>query len=129
MNIYIFLYGPNKNLRGEIGMIIRDRNWNRDMDNGCQTSQKLIIELLFKIEVVKVLPYRVGMVNGNIDYFLDCSNSHEGYEELKQLHRVLAGNKIDNHQIIILKGVILKFSDFCVYVYLNATEVDESKSM
>ena len=106
-------------------MIIMDKNWNRDMEKGCKTSQNLIVGLLSKMEVVKVLPYRVGIVNGTIDYFLECSNSHEGYEELKNLHRVLAGDKIDNHQIIILKGVILKFSDFCVYVYLNATEVDE----
>jgi len=110
-------------------MIIRDSNWNGDMNKGCQVSQKLIIELISKMEVVKIFPYRHGMVKGTIDYNLDCSNSSEGLEELRHLHRTLAGEKTDNHQIIILKGAILKFSDFSVYVYLNATEVDENKSM
>ena len=110
-------------------MIIRDINWKRDMDHGCQVSQRLIVELISKMEVVKVLPYRHGVVKGNIDYFLECHNSSEGLEELRRLHRTLAGDKTDNHQIIILKGAILKFSDFSVYVYLNATEVDENKSM
>ncbi len=110
-------------------MIIRDINWNRDMDKGCQISQKLIVGLISKMEVVKVLPYRHGMVKGNIDYFLDCNNSQEGLEELRKLHRTLAGNKTENNQIIILRGAILKFSDFSVYIYLNATEVDENKSM
>ncbi|MCK9198172.1 MAG: hypothetical protein M0P49_01050 [Bacilli bacterium] len=110
-------------------MIIRDNNWNRDLDQGCQVSQKLIAELISKMEVVKILPYRHGVVKGTIDYTLECSNSSEGLEDLRRLHRVLAGDKTDNHQIIILKGAILKFSDFSVYVYLDATEVDENKSM
>jgi len=106
-----------------------DNNFNSDRGRDCQVSQKLIIELISKMEVVKILPYRTGMVKGNIDYRLDCNNSSDGIEDLRRLHRVLAGDKTDNHQIIILKGAILKFSDFSVYVYLNATEVDENKSM
>jgi len=110
-------------------MIIEDSNLNYDKDQNCLVSRRLIIELLSKMEVIKILPYRVGRVNGDIDYQLSCIMSTEGISELRKLHRTLAGNKTDNHQIVILKGAILKFSDFSVYVYLNATEVDENKSM
>ena len=110
-------------------MIIKDSNWNRDMDKGCKVSQRLVVDLISKMEVIKILPYRHGVVKGAMDYHLDCHNSLEGFEELMCLHRILAGDKTDNHQIIILKGAILKFSDSSVYIYLNATEVDENKSM
>jgi len=110
-------------------MIIRDNNWNGDRDKGCKVSQNLIVDLISKMEVVKILRYRTGVVNGDIDYVLDCSNSQEGLHELRVLHKTLAGDKTDNHQIIILKGGVLKFSDFIVYIYLNSVEVDEDRSM
>lgn len=108
-------------------MIIEDRNLNYDLDPNCQVSQRLIVDLISKMEVIKILPYRVGKINGHLDYCLSCSNSSEGIGELRRLHRILAGEKTDNHQIIILKGAILKFSDFSVYIYLNETEVEIKK--
>lgn len=79
-------------------------------------------------EVLKVLPYRQGRISSyKKQETIDLVNNRVPgsiYEEYRRTHRKLAGDKADNHQIIICKHkeqkIALIFSDYFIYVFYNA---------
>lgn len=79
-------------------------------------------------EVLEVLPYRQGRISSyKKQETIDLVNNRVPesiYEEYRRIHRKLAGDKADNHQIIICKHkeqkVALIFSDYFIFVFYNA---------
>jgi hypothetical protein len=86
-------------------------------------------DIIRTFKIKEVLPYRYGRISSfekmeTID-LMNIRNCPESiYMAYRMLHYNLAGEKADNHQVIICEfegnEIIVKFSDYHVYMFYGA---------